>query len=411
MSSNSILLAHGIGFQYLSFPSCPLPPIQPASKTAKIQSANIFTVSARNVLRRLPFLKMATESASKRLKTTDSSSSVTIGTHNGHFHADEALAVHMLRTHIPRYHGARLIRTRDPKVLETCDTVVDVGGEYDADRRRFDHHQRGFTTVFPGRNTKLSSAGLVYMHFGKEIIANRRSATEGSTVDLIYDKVYESFVEAVDANDNGVSAYDSEGIAAAGLEKKFSDGGFTLGAMVGRLNPNWNDPVPSDPVEAQAAEDEKFVAASQRVGEEFDRALDYYVNAWLPARALVEKAFTERPQYDAQGRIMVLSGQSCPWKDHLYALEEENKEAGKVLYVLYPEKPTPDAKWRVQTVPVTKDSFESRKALPKEWRGVRDEELDKVSGVPGCVFVHAAGFIGGNKTFEGALELAKKALD
>lgn len=368
-------------------------------------------MSVRNVFRRLPFLQMATESASKRLKTTDSSSSVTIGTHNGHFHADEALAVHMLRTHIPRYHGARLIRTRDPKVLETCDTVVDVGGEYDADRRRFDHHQRGFTTVFPGRNTKLSSAGLVYMHFGKEIIANRRSATEGSTVDLIYDKVYESFVEAVDANDNGVSAYDSEGIAAAGLEKKFSDGGFTLGAMVGRLNPNWNDPVPSDPAEAQAAEDEKFVAASQRIGEEFDRALDYYVNAWLPARALVEKAFTERPQYDAQGRIMVLSGQSCPWKDHLYALEEENKEAGKVLYVLYPEKPTPDAKWRVQTVPVTKDSFESRKALPKEWRGVRDEELDKVSGVPGCVFVHAAGFIGGNKTFEGALELAKKALD
>ena len=362
----------------------------------------------------LAFLKMAAESASKRLKTSDSSSAVTIGTHNGHFHADEALAVHMLRTHIPRYHAARLIRTRDPKVLETCDTVVDVGGEYDADRRRFDHHQRGFTTVFPGRNTKLSSAGLVYMHFGKEIIANRRAAaaTDGSSeVDLIYNKVYESFVEAVDANDNGVSTYDPEGIAAAGLEKKFSDGGFTLGAMVGRLNPNWNDPVPSDPVEAQAAEDEKFVAASQRIGEEFDRALDYFVSAWLPARALVEKAFTERPQYDAQGRIMVLSGQSCPWKDHLYVLEEENKEAGKVLYVLYPEKPTPDAKWRVQTVPVTKDSFESRKALPKEWRGVRDEELDKVSGVPGCVFVHAAGFIGGNKTFEGALELAKKALD
>jgi uncharacterized UPF0160 family protein len=366
------------------------------------------------VLWPLAFLKMAAESASKRLKTSDSSSAVTIGTHNGHFHADEALAVHMLRTHIPRYHAARLIRTRDPKVLETCDTVVDVGGEYDADRRRFDHHQRGFTTLFPGRNTKLSSAGLVYMHFGKEIIANRRAAaaTDGSSeVDLIYNKVYESFVEAVDANDNGVSTYDPEGIAAAGLEKKFSDGGFTLGAMVGRLNPNWNDPVPSDPVEAQAAEDEKFVAASQRIGEEFDRALDYFVSAWLPARALVEKAFTERPQYDAQGRIMVLSGQSCPWKDHLYALEEENKEAGKVLYVLYPEKPTPDAKWRVQTVPVTKDSFESRKALPKEWRGVRDEELDKVSGVPGCVFVHAAGFIGGNKTFEGALELAKKALD
>lgn len=364
---------------------------------------------------RLSLLTMA-ESAAKRIKT-DTPSGVTIGTHNGHFHADEALAVYMLRTHIPRYHNASLIRTRDPAVLATCDTVLDVGGEYDAERHRYDHHQRGFTTVFPGKNTKLSSAGLVYMHFGKDIIANRRgAAAEGtasdfSTVELIYNKIYESFVEAVDANDNGVSVYDPEGVAAANLKKKFSDGGFTLGAMVSRLNPNWNDSTPSDPVEAQAAEDEKFLVASQRIGEEFDRDLDYYIRSWLPARALVEKAFGERSQYDSQGRIMVLSGQSCPWKDHLYMLEEEAGEAGKVLYVLYPEKPTPDAKWRIQTVPVTKDSFESRKALPKEWRGVRDEELDKVSGVPGCVFVHAAGFIGGNKTFEGALELAQKALN
>lgn len=352
------------------------------------------------------------ESAAKRLKTDGA---VTIGTHNGHFHADEALAVHMLRTHIPRYHGATLIRTRDPAVLATCDTVVDVGGEYETDRLRFDHHQRGFATTFPGRDTKLSSAGLVYMHFGKDIIANRHGGGEGglppNTAELVYNKIYESFVEAVDANDNGVSAYDPAAVAAAGLSKRFSDGGFTLGAMVGRMNPNWNDPAPSDPAQAQAAEDERFAAASRRIGEEFDRDLDYYVKAWLPARSVVEKAFGERASYDAEGRIMVLSGQSCPWKDHLYTLEEENKEAGRVLYVLYPEKPTPDAKWRIQTVPVTKDSFESRKALPKEWRGVRDEELDKVSGVPGCVFVHAAGFIGGNKTFEGALELAKKALD
>ncbi|ROV92385.1 hypothetical protein VMCG_09133 [Cytospora schulzeri] len=356
---------------------------------------------------------MATESASKRLKTDSASaaSAVTIGTHNGHFHADEALAVYMLRTHIPRYHGARLVRTRDPAVLATCDTVVDVGGEYDASRNRFDHHQRGFTTTFPGRETKLSSAGLVYMHYGKEMIKNQEPSAEDSTVDRVYNKVYESFIEAVDANDNGVSVYDPEGIAAAGLEKRFSNGAFTLGAMVGRLNPRWNEPLPSDPVEAQAFEDAKFVAASQRIGEEFDLSLDFFVKGWLPARTLVEKAFGERAQYDPQGRIMVLAGQSCPWKDHLYTLEEENPESGKVLYVLYPEKPTPDAKWRVQAVPDSGDSFQSRKALPTAWRGVRDEELDKVSGVPGCVFVHAAGFIGGNKTFEGALELAKKGLD
>lgn len=48
--------------------------------------------------------------------------------------------------------------------------------------------------------------------------------------------------------------------------------------------------------------------------------------------------------------------------------------------------------------------------MPEAWRGVRDEELSQVSGIPGGVFVHAAGFIGGNATYEGALEMARKSI-
>ena len=66
--------------------------------------------------------------------------------------------------------------------------------------------------------------------------------------------------------------------------------------------------------------------------------------------------------------------------------------------------------WRVQTVPVEPGSFQSRKPLPKAWMGIRDQELDKVSGIPGCIFVHASGFIGGNKTYEGTLEMARQGL-
>lgn len=344
------------------------------------------------------------ESAPKRLKTD-----ALIGTHNGHFHADEALAVHMLRQ-LPAYSASPLVRTRDPKLLETCHTVVDVGGEYDAARNRYDHHQRGFDTTFPGRKTKLSSAGLVFLHFGRAIIAQRLGegvSEDSAEVTLLYNKIYESFIEALDAHDNGISVYDPKAVAAAGLTKNFSEGGFGLGAMVGRLNPNWNDPVPSDPAAAQQAEDDKFAQASQRIGEEFQRELDYYTKAWLPAREVVQKAFEKRNEYDAEGRILVFDGQSAPWKDHLYQLEDGK---ASVLYVLYPEKPEPGAKWRIQCVPESKDSFVSRKPLPEAWRGFRDEELDGITGVPGGVFVHAAGFIGGNKTFEGAKEMAVKAL-
>ncbi|KAH6842572.1 metal-dependent protein hydrolase [Chaetomium sp. MPI-CAGE-AT-0009] len=354
-------------------------------------------------------LKM-TENAAKRLKTDNGV--ITIATHNGHFHADEVLAVYMLRTHVPTYSGAKLVRTRDPKLLDECHTVVDVGGEYDAGRNRFDHHQRTFSTAFPGRETKLSSAGLVYMHFGREIIARRLAQAEDSEqVGMVWRKIYESFVEALDAHDNGINVYDSAALAAAGVQKKFSDGGFTLGAMVGRLNPNWNDPTPEDPAMAQEAEDKRFELASQRIGEEFDRGLDYFTKAWLPAREVVAEAFNARQEFDSQGRIVVMKRQSAPWKDHLYTLEGEQPEGGQVLYVLYPEKPVPDAKWRIQCVPVAGDSFESRKPLPEAWRGFRDEELDGISGVSGSVFVHASGFIGGNKTFEGALAMAQKALE
>jgi len=66
--------------------------------------------------------------------------------------------------------------------------------------------------------------------------------------------------------------------------------------------------------------------------------------------------------------------------------------------------------WRVQAVAVSPDSFESRKPLPSQWRGLRDAELSKEADIPGCVFVHMSGFIGGNQTFDGALAMARAAL-
>jgi urease accessory protein len=68
---------------------------------------------------------------------------------------------------------------------------------------------------------------------------------------------------------------------------------------------------------------------------------------------------------------------------------------GTAIYVLYPDE---SGKWRIQAVPESSESFQSRKALPQEWRGLRDEALSQVTGVPGCIFVHASGFIGGQRS-------------
>ncbi|KAJ7225485.1 GAMM1 protein [Mycena pura] len=323
-----------------------------------------------------------------------------IGTHSGTFHCDEALAVFLLRrTATYRDSGKQEVkRTRDPAVLATCDIVVDVGAVYDETKNLFDHHQRGFTEVFGyGFETKLSSAGLIYKHFGKEVIANETQLlVEDPKVMTIWLKMYKEFIEAVDAIDNGISQYPSD------IKPRYKSS-TDLSSRVGSLNPAWNQSSTPEVRDAQ------FAKASQLTGEEFLNKLNYYANAWLPARGLLVASINASKLIDTSGKIIVLE-QFLPWKEHLFDLEAEweTAESDRAIYVVYEDA---GGNWHVQAVPVTSESFESRKALPEAWRGLRDDTLSTASGIEGCVFVHASGFIGGNKTKDGAMKLAKAGLE
>lgn len=353
---------------------------------------------------------LAPEHASKKPRL-DVSSAPMIATHSGTFHADEALAVYLLRL-LPTYKDSPLTRTRTQDILNQCHTVVDVGGVYDNEKLRYDHHQREFTTTFPAHATKLSSAGLVYMHFGKQIIAQHTGLPEGSDdVNTLFQKIYDDFIEAFDANDNGISAYDSNALEAHGITKRFNDKGFSLASVVGRLNHSF-DPSTEENFsqeEKQAAEDARFQEASRFTGSQFLSELADTNGSWLPARAMVRAAFQKRTEYESEGRILVLE-KGMPWMDHLCDVEEEQGCPGLVHYTLFPENEATDSKWRIRAVSKSREGFELRKPLAEPWRGLRDEELSKEAGIPGCIFIHASGFIGGNLTFEGALEMAKKSL-
>ena len=59
--------------------------------------------------------------------------------------------------------------------------------------------------------TKLSSAGLVYLHFGHRVISQvLNSKDDDDVTNKIYDKVYENFIQEIDAIDNGISQSDEE---------------------------------------------------------------------------------------------------------------------------------------------------------------------------------------------------------
>ncbi|KAG0735296.1 hypothetical protein G6F57_000198 [Rhizopus arrhizus] len=324
----------------------------------------------------------------------------TIGTHSGHFHCDEALAIALLRR-TDEFKDAILVRTRDPAKLAECDIIVDVGGVYDPATHRYDHHQRGFTETFDDKHaTKLSSAGLVYKHFGKEVVGKLLGdAVSPSDAEKIYLKTYDCFVEALDANDNGISAYPNN------ITPLFKETPTSLPDRVAKKNPSWNEVVTNDEVDA------RFVQASEMAGEEL---VDYVLRlktSWLPARTLVVEALDKADEVHSSARIIALE-RSCPWKEHLLDLENERGLTGdkSILYVLYPEG-SPEGNWRIQCVPVRPEGFENRKSLPEAWRGFRDDELSRISGIDNCIFVHAGGFIGGNKTRQGACEMARLALE
>uniref|UniRef100_A0A8C6T643 Chromosome 12 open reading frame 10 n=1 Tax=Neogobius melanostomus TaxID=47308 RepID=A0A8C6T643_9GOBI len=277
---------------------------------------------------------------------TDNMSVRKIGTHNGTFHCDEVLACFFLRQ-LPEYKNAEIVRTRDPAKLAECDIVVDVGGKFDPKTHRYDHHQRTFSESYhslcPEKPwvTKLSSAGLVYLHFGRRLLSQLTQLKEDDQqLEVLYDK-------------------------------------------------------------------EGFKKALALVGEEFLDRLDFYKSSWLPARAVVQEAVKQRHKVDPSGEVMMFSQGGCPWKEHLFALEKELQVETPIKFILYPDQ---NGHWRIQCVPAGLNTFQNRVSLLEEWRGIRDEALSELSGIKECIFVHAAGFIGGNKTQEGALEMARRTL-
>ncbi|XP_061893629.1 UPF0160 protein MYG1, mitochondrial isoform X1 [Entelurus aequoreus] len=339
---------------------------------------------------------MSSEAKKLRAEETIMDTKKKIGTHNGTFHCDEVLACFFLRQ-LAHYKDAEIVRTRDPTLLADCDIVVDVGGVFDPKRHRYDHHQRTFAETFhslcPDKPwvTKLSSAGLVYLHFGRQLLAQLTQLKEDDKqLEILYDKLYENFVEEVDAVDNGISQCDSEARYAIST---------MLSARVGYLNPRWNS-------RSQDTE-EGFKKAMAMVGQEFLDRLDFYKSSWLPARQVVEEAISERHKVDPSGQVLVFSQGGCPWKEHLFALEKQLQVETPIKFVLYPDQ---NGQWRVQCVPAGLNTFQNRLSLLEEWRGVRDQDLSKLSGIEGCIFVHASGFIGGNKTREGVLEMARRTL-
>lgn len=288
-----------------------------------------------------------------------------VGTHNGVFHADELLAC----ATIDMLHGPiSLVRTRDTALLKECDLVIDVGGKYDG-IKHFDHHQADFTATRQYDNVPYASAGLVWLHFGMDLLKDLYGFLPTNLLAHAVNVIDKKYIQPVDAIDTG--------------HVRPSEQTYHFSQFLSSFNfTNVND----DSIQIN----------------QFRMALDV-VRSWLftviamEIRNLQEHQKVQQIVDTAEDSILVLPSY-LPWQDVVLPFNEMCDPTEKFTHVVFPS----EVSWRVQA---TEEAF----YFPAKWRGLTNGDLAEVS-TEGAVFCHKAGFIAGFATKEQAIKAATLSL-
>lgn len=273
------------------------------------------------------------------------------GTHDGTFHADEVSACSLLLL-FDLVDKDKIQRTRNPDFLASCEYVCDVGGVYDAEKKRFDHHQIDYQGT-------MSSAGMVLL-----FLKNHKIIPES-----LYDYYNKGLILGVDAHDNGVA--------------RLEPGVSSFSQVVSNFLPIAYDASPEEMNEA-------FLAAVDFVVGHLDR-LRRRFSYTQTCEGLVKKAML-----DISGVLMF--DRSLPWMENFFELGGELHPA---QFVIMPS----GNHWKLRGIPPSlSDRMKIRKPLPESWAGLQDKELQKASGIPGAIFCHKGRFISIWKTKEDVLK-------
>jgi uncharacterized UPF0160 family protein len=288
-------------------------------------------------------------------------------THNGSFHTDDVFAAAALSMLFEKQGKAfEMIRTRDEAEIELADIVFDVGGIYDESKNRFDHHQVGGAGKRNG-GIEYASFGLVWKKFGEELAGSKEAQ----------EFLDQKLAAPIDAFDNGFDL----------VTNKFSNiSPYYLQHIIFTMHPTWRE---------EQNHDEIFKKAVEFAKEVLKREIIQTKDSQLAEKEI--KAIYEQTK---DKRIIVLD-QNYPAQYVLHDFPEP-------LFIIYPR--STNNYWGVKTVRTDPKTFNNRKNLPSTWAGLRDEELQNITGVPDAVFCHKALFLVVAKTREGAIKLAEVAL-
>ncbi|PIS03176.1 MAG: hypothetical protein COT85_03910 [Chlamydiae bacterium CG10_big_fil_rev_8_21_14_0_10_42_34] len=281
-----------------------------------------------------------------------------LGTHDGSFHADEVTACSLLLL-FDLIDQDKVHRTRDPKILNKCDFVCDVGGIYDATKRRFDHHQVDYQGA-------MSSAGMILLYLKDQKFIEPH----------LYDYFHKGLIMGVDAHDNGVA--------------KLEPGIASFSQVVSNFLPIEYD-------SSTEEMDKAFFRAVDFVTGHLDRLKKRYLYT-IDCRTSVKKAMVP-------GSNALIFEESLPWIENFFDLGGELHPA---QFVIMPA----GSHWKLRGIPPSlAERMKVRQPLPEAWAGLHEENLKKISGIKGAVFCHKGRFISIWETKEDALKALHIALE
>lgn len=293
----------------------------------------------------------------------------TLVTHDGSFHADDIFAATTLSILLEiRGENFEIIRTRDEEIINKGDYIFDVGGIYDEQLNRFDHHQIGGA----GKRENgiiYSSFGLVWQKFGVEI------AGEKEIADFIEQKI----VIPVDANDNGIDLYKTNFMNVSP---------YTLQDVFAIFSPTALEDLEKDEQFKKA-----LALAKEILAREIKKAKDQ-----IEITKII-KGFYEKSK---DKRVVVIDEP----KVSRYEIWDALQSFPEPLFVVYGD----NEDWSVVAMRKEENSFGNRKDFPKTWAGLRKKELQNITGVSDAVFCHKNLFLSVAKSKEGAIRLAELAL-
>ena len=307
-----------------------------------------------------------------------------IATHSGKFHADDVWAAAVLNLMFP---GSELLRTRDPAVIARADFAIDVGGVWDPEKGRFDHHQKGFQGA-RASGVVYASAGLVWKEYGPRCVAlvaeqagHALSLTQATEIAHAIDA---DLVQYLDMSDTGAA--------------RNAPGSYGLSAIISGFNPGWLDEqAAGSAAAADALRMTRFRRAMEIATDILRNGVLYRVGALLAVQQVRQSRRLD------DGRLLFLENSALPWASIV------RNEMPQVLFVI--SYSVAEQRYMLHTVPSAAESFEARKDLPRSWAGLQGEELAAATGVSDAVFCHNNLFIAACKSWDGVLDMARQALD